>query len=76
MNRMENIRLKLAELNHKYEAFLQGEGKWIGGGFENVITFRKNEEGKDEELQLKTQIINMLPKQLRNEIEEIVVRNA
>ncbi len=71
---MENIRIQLAELNVKYAAFLQGEGKWIGGGFENVITFRKNEDGKVEEAQLKTQILNMLPKQLRNEIEEIVAR--
>lgn len=61
---MENFVVKL---NSKYKNFLQNEGKWLGGGFENVFTTNDKNENM-----LKLEVFSMLPQEIKKEILEYI----
>lgn len=51
-------------LNQRHKTYLDKEGKWLGGGFENVFQFDKHEKAID----LKLEVFSMLPKEIKEEI--------
>ncbi len=50
-------------LNNKHKQFLEGEGKWLGGSFDNIFI-------KDGENRVKLEIVAMLPQYIKKDILE------
>ncbi|MGM1430796.1 hypothetical protein ACS126_16195 [Sphingobacterium lactis] len=59
------------EMNEKFNDFLNGEGRWLGGGFEQVFQFRKYYRSADLEIEVKKEVLMMLPKEIRDHIEKV-----
>ncbi|MGV6945057.1 hypothetical protein [Sphingobacterium kyonggiense] len=56
-------------LNKKHKKYLEKEGRWLGGGFENVFINSNNNNNKSI---LKLEVFSMLPLDIKKEILEYI----
>ena len=57
-------------LDNKYKAYLEDDGKWLNEGFRNIFT-----EGEASRNNLKTSVYLMLPEEIREDVDQLLLDN-
>ncbi|WP_312697285.1 MULTISPECIES: hypothetical protein [Sphingobacterium] len=60
------------DLDKKYQDYLANDGKWLGGGFQNLFCVLPIPGSKNYQLNLKPEVFMQLPRTLRKEISGLV----
>jgi hypothetical protein len=67
---MENNKNIIDNLDEKYRTYLEDEGKWLNEGFKNIFI-----DGEPSKNNLKTPVYLMLPEEIREYVDQLLLEN-
>ncbi|MDM1050374.1 hypothetical protein [Sphingobacterium hotanense] len=59
-------------LDGKYRTYLEREGRWLGGSLINILVFPSVTDKEVREVQVKMEIFNMLPNDIKSDVSHII----
>lgn len=70
---MQSFFKTINDLDKKYQEYLANDGKWLGGGFQNLFWVLPIAGSKSLQLNLKQEVFMQLPLPLRKEISGLIL---